>query len=34
MLCNSCNVGLGQFQDDIQNLVNAISYLRQNGKKI
>lgn len=27
LLCNKCNVGLGMFDDKIENLINAISYL-------
>jgi len=30
ILCNSCNLGLGNFKDSIQNLYNAIHYLEQN----
>ena len=29
VLCSTCNIGLGQFQDDIGNLQNAIKYLRK-----
>ena len=28
ILCNNCNIGLGQFKDDITILFNAINYLR------
>lgn len=28
LLCNLCNVGLGSFKDNIENLEKAISYLR------
>jgi hypothetical protein len=29
LLCNNCNNGLGRFQDDIDILASAISYLQQ-----
>lgn len=29
MLCNSCNTGLGMFQDDTQRLTNAVEYLKK-----
>jgi hypothetical protein len=29
VLCYSCNVGLGHFKDNINNLLNAISYLKK-----
>ena len=29
LLCNSCNVALGQFDDNIQNMENAIKYLQK-----
>jgi hypothetical protein len=29
MICNNCNTGLGHFQDSIENLKNAISYLKK-----
>jgi hypothetical protein len=29
VLCSTCNIGLGQFQDDVGNLQNAIKYLRK-----
>lgn len=29
-ICNSCNLGLGRFNDDIRILEKAIDYLRQN----
>jgi len=28
LLCHDCNVGLGSFRDNIQNLANAMSYLQ------
>ena len=28
LLCRTCNTGLGCFKDDLQNLVNAIVYLK------
>jgi hypothetical protein len=31
MLCNHCNRGLGNFKDNIQNLENAILYLKNKG---
>lgn len=31
LICDSCNLGLGKFKDNIQSLKNAISYLEQNG---
>jgi hypothetical protein len=31
MLCHHCNRGLGNFKDDIQNLENAILYLKNKG---
>ena len=27
LICNSCNLGLGKFKDNIQSLKNAIAYL-------
>jgi hypothetical protein len=27
LLCNSCNLGLGLFQDDVERLQNATKYL-------
>jgi hypothetical protein len=30
ILCNNCNIGLGQFKDSIMRLRKAISYLRKN----
>lgn len=27
LLCHGCNIGLGAFKDDINNLKSAISYL-------
>jgi len=35
LLCSNCNMGLGKFQDDLQLLKNAVSYLENptwNGK--
>lgn len=35
LLCNSCNVGLGQFRDNIEYLQSAIKYLEHwNGKEV
>lgn len=31
MLCNHCNRGLGNFKDNIENLENAILYLKNRG---
>ena len=31
LLCNACNRALGNFQDDVEILQNAIHYLNQNG---
>ena len=31
MLCNHCNRGLGNFKDNMQNLENAILYLKSRG---
>ena len=31
LLCGHCNVGLGNFKDDIKLIANAIEYLRQYG---
>ena len=31
MLCHHCNRGLGNFKDNIQNLENAILYLKNKG---
>ncbi len=30
LLCNTCNVGLAMFKDNIEHLTSAISYLREN----
>lgn len=30
LLCNKCNVGLGMFEDNIESLISAISYLKEN----
>ena len=30
MLCRGCNIGLGQFEDSVEKLQNAISYLQEN----
>ena len=30
LICDSCNVGLGRFKDNIDNLKNAIKYLEKN----
>ena len=29
LLCTNCNMALGKFQDDLQNLLNAIEYLKR-----
>lgn len=29
LLCGTCNVGLGLFTEDVEKLLNAVSYLRQ-----
>jgi hypothetical protein len=34
ILCRACNMGLGQFDDDVGVLRSAIRYLRENGKKL
>jgi hypothetical protein len=31
ILCSSCNQGLGQFKDNIENLLNAAKYLKEKG---
>jgi len=33
LLCFSCNIGLGYFKDNIENLKNAIKYLEEDMKK-
>jgi hypothetical protein len=33
LLCDKCNTGLGLFQENIQNLLNAIKYIEDNDKK-
>jgi hypothetical protein len=30
LLCTNCNMALGKFQDDLQNLLNAVEYLKRN----
>ena len=30
LLCNNCNAGLGMFEDNVENLKNAIKYIRGN----
>lgn len=32
ILCYGCNVGLGHFKDDIEKLLNAVSYLEDNNE--
>lgn len=32
LLCTNCNMALGKFQDDLQNLLNAIEYLKRDYK--
>jgi hypothetical protein len=34
LLCHNCNVGLGNFKDDINYLKSAISYLEKYNKEI
>ena len=34
ILCHFCNIGLGSFMDDINNLTNAIKYLKDYQEKI
>jgi len=29
LLCTNCNMALGKFQDDLQNLLNAVEYLKR-----
>lgn len=31
LLCHLCNVGLGSFKDNIENIEKAIKYLQENG---
>lgn len=33
ILCCKCNLGLGYFDDNVQNLKNAVQYLKQHAKK-
>jgi Recombination endonuclease VII len=30
LLCNSCNVGIGYFYENIEYMLNAVKYLRRN----
>ena len=30
LLCSKCNTGIGMFEDSIENLTSAISYLKEN----
>lgn len=30
LLCDACNLGLGKFDDNVDNLINAIKYLQEN----
>ena len=32
LLCDSCNLGLGKFQDNIEILENALKYMKENEK--
>lgn len=34
LLCNNCNVGLGFFKDNVENLQNAVKYLEEAKVKI
>ena len=33
ILCCKCNLGIGYFDDNVQNLKNAVQYLKQHAKK-
>ena len=30
LLCQECNLGLGKFKDNAENLIRAAEYIRQN----